>query len=293
MKIIIAGGTGFIGKYISDRFRANGHDVIIISRQSNHIHWDETDRIIEALDHSGVLINLAGKSVNCRYNKKNKKAILESRIGSTRALGQAILKCSHPPALWINASTATIYRHAEDYAMTEDDGETGGGFSEEVAKRWEAAFFSFNFSATRQVALRITIVLGKGGGVLKPYRNLVYTGFGGRQGTGRQMFSWIHIEDLYRIILFVMQNGELEGVLNCVAPEPVANKDFMKKLRAAMHVPIGVPMPGWLLTLGAAIVGTEPELLLKSRWVAPKRLLKAGFSFSYNTVDNALKNLLL
>lgn len=291
MKIILAGGTGFIGQYFTDRFKQEGHEVIIISRRKGHLQWQDTDKIIKTLEHADLLINLAGKSVNCRYTEKNKQAILTSRTETTKTLGNCLLKCQSPPPLWVNASTATIYRNAKDRPMTESSGETGSGFSVEVARAWEAALFHFKLAATRQAALRITIALGKGGGVIKPFRNMVRLGFGGRQGSGKQMFSWIHIEDLYQIVLFLQNNPALEGAFNCASPEAVTNKDFMKSLRKAMQVPFGLPTPEPVLKLGAFIIGTEPELLLKSRWVIPERLTEAGFHFKYGTLEKALNNL--
>jgi uncharacterized protein (TIGR01777 family) len=200
-KIVIAGATGFIGKYLTKRFYEKGDEVVIISRDKNHITWGNEKAIITALEHADLLINLAGKSVDCRYNEKNKKEILLSRTETTKALGEAIIKCNNPPALWINSSTATIYRHAEDRPMTEDAGETGEGFSVDVAKSWEHAFFQYKLPNTRQVALRTAIVLGKDGGDMKPFINLVRFGLGGKQGNGNQMFSWIHIEDVFEIII--------------------------------------------------------------------------------------------
>ncbi|MCM3760690.1 TIGR01777 family oxidoreductase [Alkalihalobacillus oceani] len=290
-KIVLAGGTGFVGRYFKKRFEQLGSKVEIISRQSAHISWDDRARITEALDGAALFINLAGKSVNCRYHERNKREILHSRLETTSILGEALAGCRTPPGLWINASTATIYRHAEDKPMTEEAGEIGTGFSVEVAKAWEEAFFSFSPAATRQVALRIAIVLGKEGGVMTPYRNLVRFGLGGVQGTGKQMFSWIHIEDLFQIILFLQERPELSGVFNCAAPVPVTNREFMQQLRNRHHAPFGLPAPKWLLELGARIIRTETELVLKSRWVIPERLEQEGFSFKFRTMDEALTEL--
>ncbi|MEO6916180.1 MAG: TIGR01777 family oxidoreductase, partial [Chitinophagaceae bacterium] len=211
-KIIIAGGTGFIGTYLANGFKNLGDTVIIISRKNRDIHWEQSTEIKSALENSDILINLAGKSVDCRYTEKNKKEIMLSRTETTKALGEAAQKCKVPPKLWINSSTATIYRHAEDREMNEESGEIGTGFSVEVAKNWEYSFFSFDLPKTRQVALRMAIVLGKGGGVIKPFMNLVRFGLGGRQGNGKQMFSWLHIEDLFQIILFLEEKQELTGI---------------------------------------------------------------------------------
>ncbi|MEO8112257.1 MAG: TIGR01777 family oxidoreductase [Ginsengibacter sp.] len=253
-KIVIAGGSGFIGKYLQKKFEESSCEVIIISRQKGFVNWNDKDEIAKALEASELLINLAGKSVNCRYNKKNKEEIFSSRTETTKILGEAIKKCSNPPKLWLNAGTATIYRHAEDRPMTEMSGEIGKGFSVEVAKTWEKSFFDFHLSNTRQVLLRIAIVLGKDEGVMKPMTNLVRFGLGGKQGNGHQMFSWIHIEDLYQIILFINENKNLDGIFNCSSPNPVTNKTLMQKLRHFMKAKIGLPSPKWLLKLGAVFI---------------------------------------
>ncbi|WP_367881784.1 TIGR01777 family oxidoreductase [Ferruginibacter sp.] len=248
--------------------------------------------MIKALENAAILVNLAGKSVDCRYNDQNKKEILDSRINTTIALGDAILKCKNPPKLWINSSTATIYRHAEDRPMTESAGEIGSGFSVNIATSWEKAFFGFELKNTRQVALRMAIVLGKDGGVLKPLKRLVQFGLGGRQGTGRQMFSWIHVEDIFEIILFLKKHTILEGVFNVSAPNPVNNYTLMKSLRNNMKVRFGAPAPVWLLRIGAVIIRTETELILKSRWVVPERLLACGYIFKFEQLDHALNDIL-
>lgn len=291
-KIIIAGGTGFVGKYLAKQFQSLGYQVIIISRQKGHINWDDVGVIVNALEHADMLINLAGRSVDCRYTKKNKKAIFDSRIDTTAILGEAVLVCKTPPALWINSSTATIYRHAADRPMTESTGEIGAGFSVNVATNWEKTFFSFKLPATRQVALRMAIVLGKEGGVMKPLTNLVRFGFGGKQGSGHQMFSWIHINDLFNIINFVHHHEDLSGIFNASSPDPVNNKTLMQLFRMNLGIKVGLPLPGWLLEIGAVFIKTETELILKSRWVLPERLLESGFNFEYPTVDKALANIL-
>ncbi len=291
-KIIIAGGTGFTGKYFTQKFMASGYEVIIISRQPNHINWNNSTAIITGMENAAMLINLAGKSVDCRYNEKNKKEIFDSRINTTKILGEAILQCKNPPPLWINSSTATIYRHAHDRPMTESAGEIGTGFSVNVATNWEKSFFDFKLKNIRQVALRMAIVLGKNGGVVQPIKNLVRFGLGGKQGSGKQMFSWIHIEDLYNIIIFMQQHKELQGVFNTSAPNPVTNTTLMQVFRKNMKMPFGLPTPKWLLKIGAVFIKTETELVLKSRWVIPEKLLQAGFVFKFKTIDEALKNIL-
>lgn len=291
-KIVIAGGTGFIGNYLERYFKSQGYSVKIISRQPHTIVWSDSSAIIDALEGAEMLINLAGKSVDCRYNETNKAEILSSRVDTTNTLGKCIQQCTIPPKLWLNSSTATIYRHAEDRAMTESTGEIGTGFSVGIATQWEKAFFNFTLPTTRQVALRMAIVLGDDGGVMRPLKNLVRFGLGGKQGSGNQRFSWIHIEDLKNIILFIQAHSEMTGVYNCASPEPVTNEVFMNLLRKEMNVPIGLSSPKWLLEIGAVLIRTETELILKSRWVLPERLLNSGYTFIHPRLDDALKNIL-
>jgi uncharacterized protein len=291
-KIVIAGGTGFIGKYIKHEFEKLGYETLVISRGAGDVQWGNLTGIVDALENTELLVNLAGKSVDCRYNDKNKAEILRSRTETTRMLGEATMQCKNPPVLWINSSTATIYRHAEDRPMTEDQGEIGKGFSVDVATRWEKAFFAFHLKQTRQVALRMAIVLGKNGGVMKPFLNLVRFGLGGRQGNGRQKFSWIHVADVFNIMLFVKEHTELNGVYNCSAPNPVTNELLMKSFRNETNTKIGLPSPTWFLKIGAVIINTETELILKSRWVIPEKLLKAGYKFQYPNLPGAIKNIL-
>jgi uncharacterized protein len=291
-KIVLAGGTGFIGNYFETKFKKLGYEVKIISRQTKHISWENKTGVIEALEGAELLINLAGKSVNCRYNEANKNEIMNSRIRTTKLLGELILACENPPGIWMNSSTATIYRHAEDRPMTEETGEIGAGFSVDVAKSWEETFFSFNLPKTRQIALRIAIVLGRDGGVMTPYRNLVKFGLGGVQGSGNQMFSWIHVEDLFQIVLFLKEREDLSGVFNCSAPHPVTNRELMEKLRTTMNVPLGLPSPKWMLEFGAMFIKTETELVLKSRWVLPDRLERAGYPFTFKTLDETFQDIL-
>ncbi|WP_046227421.1 TIGR01777 family oxidoreductase [Paenibacillus dauci] len=291
-KIVLAGGTGFIGQYFEAEFRKMGYDVVIISRQSGHVPWNQQSDIVQALEGAEMVINLAGKSVNCRYTERNKLEIMNSRLETTRILGNAILSCQSPPALWFNSSTATIYRHSEDHPMTESTGEIGTGFSVEVAKAWEQAFFEFELPHTRQIALRIAIVLGPGGGVMTPYQNLVRYGLGGKQGDGNQRFSWIHVDDLFHIILFLQEHTQLDGVFNCSSPSSVTNHELMAALRQAMGRKIGLPAPRWMLELGARMIGTETELVLKSRWVVPNRLIKEGYMFRYGRLERTLQDIL-
>lgn len=309
-KIILAGGTGFMGQELIGYF-GKENDIIVLTRQQLHaannrnrydqlteadllrtryVRWDgqRPDQWAQHLEGADILINLAGKSVNCRYTPRNKKEILDSRLHATRAIGQAIRACQQPPKLWINASSATIYRHAEDRAQDEFTGETGAGFSVDVCQQWEKAFFDETVPGTRQVALRMAITLGAGG-VLIPYFNLLKYGCGGRQGSGKQMFSWVHIEDTCRMMEWIYTHHELNGVFNCAAPGPVTNAVLMATLRELTGTRVGLPAYRWMLQCGAALIGTETELVLKSRWVVPTRILSTGFRFTYPELKEALR----
>jgi len=290
-KIVIAGGTGFVGSYLDMRFRERGYKVILVSRDKAHVSW-ELSALTEALEKADILINLAGKSINCRHTPTNRKAILESRIRTTELLGQAILNCTQAPKLWINASATGVYKPSINYPISEDEAEPGNDFLAEVVTSWEKAFFGFELASTRQVALRTSVVLGKDGGALAPLVWLTRLGLGGKQSSGTQMFSWIHLEDYFRVVLFLQEQETLEGVFNCTAPHPVSNEMFMHALRAVLHVPFGIPAPEFAIRLGARVIGTEAELILNSAYVIPKKLSEAGFKFSFPEIDKALHDLL-
>ncbi|MFY9714401.1 MAG: DUF1731 domain-containing protein [Microbacterium sp.] len=309
-RVVIGGSTGFMGRYLLPRLRAAGREVITISRSGADLRWGDQAGIDRAVDGAELVIGLAGKSVNCRYTPENRAEIFRSRLDTTSSLSRAIAAAAAPPALWVNSSTATIYRHAEDRPMTESTGEIGTGFSVEVAKAWEQALFAVDLPHTRRVALRSTIVLGHGG-VLGPLQTLARRGLGGAQhdgvwpvsrrrraaGTGHfpgarrgtQRFSWVHVEDVARIIDFIEQTPSLDGPVNAAAPHPVDNNEFMATVRRVLGVGFGPPMPRWMLELGAIGIRTETELILKSRWVLPEKLTRAGFEFRYPTLEPAIR----
>lgn len=301
MKIVIAGGSGFLGRVLRKHFVATGHDVVNLTRSPERdqgdglsVPWDGATMGAwhTHLDGAHVLINLSGKSVDCRYNAANKAAIYASRLASTEILGQAIADCENPPRLWLNAASATIYRHAEDRPMDEVTGEIGEGFSVDVCQRWEQSFFDAPLpDEIRRVALRTAIVLGREGGALVPLRTLTRLGLGGKQGNGRQYFSWLHESDFVGIVEHVIAHEELSGVINVSAPTPVPNTTFMAALRRACGMPVGLPTPAWLLEIGAVMIRTETELILKSRWVVPKRLLDSGYVFQFPDVEEAMVDL--
>jgi NAD dependent epimerase/dehydratase family enzyme len=313
-RIVIAGASGFIGQHLIRAFRAEGARVATIGRRGSDAAWGETAAITDLLDGADLLINLAGKSVNCRYTPANRAEIFRSRVETTRELAAAVADCEDPPPLWVNSSTATIYRHAEDRPMTESTGELGTGFSVEVAKAWEAALFERDLPGTRRVALRMAIVLGDGS-ALVPLVRLARFGLGGAQldghwfptkprraaGTfhefrargGAQRFSWIHLADVAGIIRFLRVHDELDGPVNASSPNPSDSKTLMADLRRIVHAPIGIPAPRWMLELGSAAIRTETELVLKSRWVVPERLLAAGYRFEYPELEPALEAIVL
>lgn len=298
-KLVIAAGTGFLGKVLIAYFKDKTDEIVILTRKPladngniRYVHWDaktltgwETE-----LKGADALINLAGKSVNCRYTITNKNEILNSRVDSTAILGKAIAQCTHPPKHWLNASTATIYLHSEDKQMNENEGEIGSDFSMNVAKMWERIFFGINTPQTYKTALRTSIVLGNNGGAFPIMKKLAMAGLGGKQGNGRQFISWIHEHDFARAVAFILTE-KLTGPVNVTAPNPIKNKDFMSALRKAVHIPFGIPQPEWLLKIGAKVIGTETELVLKSRNVIPVRLQKSGFNFQHSTAIEAINTL--
>lgn len=298
MKIIITATNGFMGKALVSYFKKE-HQIIALQRKTqanetnvNYCVWDGKTLGTWADEFEGadVVINLAGKSVDCRYNEKNKAEIFSSRLESTAIIGKAIEQCAVKPKLWINAASATIYQHSF-VPMTEKNGIIGSGFSVEVCKAWEKAFNAFNHLNIRQITLRTAIVLGSDGGVMTPFKNLTKFGLGGKMGNGKQMFSWIHILDVCRAIEFFMQHENTQGVYNLAAPNPVTNTNFMLALRKRYKRPFGLPMPNFLLEIGARMIQTETELILKSRYVIPERLLEAGFEFEYGEIEECLENL--
>jgi uncharacterized protein (TIGR01777 family) len=240
------------------------------------------------------LVNLSGRSVDCRYNARNRRLILESRLKSTRILGLAVKDATCPPELFINAASATIYADTRGDASANDEGSgvIGDGFSVMVCREWEAEFDRWTFERTRKVCLRIAITLGEGGGAIVPLRRLARLGLGGRQGPGEQFVSWLHVDDFCGIVLDVL-NGRLKAELyNCASPRPLPNRDFMAKVRRSfggVGAYLGIPMPRWILEIGAMLIRTETELILKSRKVAPGNLLREGYRFKYPELDEALR----
>jgi uncharacterized protein (TIGR01777 family) len=308
MKIVIPGGTGQVGRVLATHFHGAGHRVTVIARHPRPAPWRtaawngrDDGSWMQEIEGADLVVNLAGRSVNCRYTQANRRQILNSRVESTRAVGRAIAQAQRPPAVWINASTATIYRHALDTPMDEASGELGDSgtgyprawrFSVEVAKAWEQALFDAPTPHTRRIALRSAIMMSPGrGGVLSILLNLVRLGLGGPAGPGTQFVSWIHQTDLIRAIEFLAARPGLEGCVNVSSPNPLRNRDFMRAIRQAYGIPFGLPAAHWMLEVAAFFHRTETELLLKSRRVVPGRLLDAGFEFTFPEWPDAARDL--
>jgi uncharacterized protein (TIGR01777 family) len=299
--IVIAGGSGFLGRALQRHFESVGWRVVILTRrpiERTDVHWDgRSDQCERHLESADALVNLCGRSVDCRYTPVNRKEILDSRVLPTRALGEAIARCAIPPKAWLNASTATIYKHTFGPPL-EEGGEIGAHpeaedeFSIEVAKAWEDALAAAATPHTRKVALRTAMVLGEGRNSVFPVlKRLARFGLGGKMGSGRQYVSWIHEADFCRAVEFIIEHTELSGAINVAAPNPVTNSEMMRMFREICGAKIGLPASDWILRIGAFIMRTEPELVLKSRRVIPGRLLQAGFRFQFPEMRPALTEL--
>ena len=310
MKIVIPGGTGQVGTLLARAFAADGHEVVVLSRTPSPApwrvaHWDaETvgDWAGE-LDGADAVINLAGRSVNCRYSAANRKLILDSRVNSTRAVGQAIAQVARPPRVWLQSSTATIYAHTFGLPHDEATGVLGGAdaepgapdtwrFSIDVAKSWERACEEAVTPRTRKVLLRSAVTMSPDrGGIFDVLLGLVRKGLGGTNGDGKQFVSWVHDRDFVRAVYHLIERSELSGPVNVSSPNPLPNAEFMRGLRAAVGVGFGLPAARWMLEVGAALMRTESELVLKSRRVVPGRLLDSGFAFDFPAWAGAANDL--
>lgn len=306
-RLVIAGGRGFLGTALAKYFAARGREVVILTRQPGfraasirEVGWNGTTLgdWCQELEAARALINLAGRSVNCRYHARNRQLLLDSRLDSTRVLGEAIARCANPPPVWLNSSTATIYRHTFGPAWDEA-GEIGGCaeakdiFSVQIATEWERVFNEASTPRTRKVALRSAMVLGHGGNsVLPNLLRLGRLGLGGRLASGHQFVSWIHQEDFCRAVEWILDHEDLSGPVNLAAPNPVPNAEFMATIRQVCHAPFGLPAPLWALEIGAFLLRTETELLIKSRRVVPGKLLASGFAFRHSQLLPAVEQLI-
>jgi uncharacterized protein (TIGR01777 family) len=309
LKIVIAGGTGQVGSVLSRAFHGDGHEVVLLSR---NLLRDSSVRIVpwdaqthgdwrSEIDGADVVINLAGRTVNCRYNPENRRTIKDSRVKSTRIIGEAIAGAARPPRVWLQMSTATIYAHRYDAANDEAEGIIGGAeknapdtwrFSIDVALGWELALDEALVPQTRKVKMRAAMVMSPdAGGVFDTLLGLVRCGLGGKSGDGRQYVSWIHHEDFVRAVYWLIDHDELEGPVNLASPNPLPNVEFMRELRSAWGIRIGMPATKLMLEIGARFLKTETELILKSRRVVPGRLLEGGFRFLFPTWKEAAGDL--
>ena len=308
MRIVIPGGSGQVGTILARHFHRHGHVVTVLSRSPKPaawrtVIWDGATAgpWVRELKESDVCINLTGRSVNCRYGAANRREILESRVRSTKLLHEVIRALDSPPRLWINASTATIYRHALDRPMDEAAGELGGNepgapstwnFSIDVAKAWERAFFSATLPGTRMIAMRSAITLSPDrGGVFDVLLGLVRRGLGGAQGSGDQYVSWVHDADFASAIDFLIAREEIAGIVNIASPNPLPNREFLRVLRKTWGMRVGLAAPAWLIEIGTFLMRTESELVLKSRRVIPGRLLENGFPFRFPEWEAASRDL--
>jgi uncharacterized protein (TIGR01777 family) len=308
MKIVIPGGSGQVGSVLASAFHKEGHEVVVLSRRPELRPW----RVVAwdgatpgswqvEIDGCDAVINLAGRSVNCRYNPANREEILQSRLLSTRIVGEAIARAARPPRVWLQASTATIYAHRYDSPNDERSGILGGHepdapdtwrFSIDVARAWERAFEEAVAAGTRKVALRSAMTMTpNAGGVFDTLLNLARRGLGGRAGDGRQFVSWIHYEDFIDAVRWLIDREDMHGVVNVAAPNPLPNAEFMRSLREACGISFGLPAATWMLEIGAVLMRTETELILKSRRVVPARLLEHGFRFTYHEWPGAAHDL--
>lgn len=308
MKIVIPGGSGQVGTLLARAFHAEGHEVVLLSRKPQDTPWrvafwdgETLGDWVGEVDGADAVINLAGRSVNCRYTPENRRAIIDSRVRSTRVVGKAIAQSARPPKVWLQAGTATIYAHRYDAPNDDVSGILGGTepdlpdtwrFSLDVARQWETALDQAATPHTRKVILRSAIVMSADrGGAFDTLRGLVRHGLGGQDGDGRQYVSWIHEQDFVRAVHLLLGAEVLAGPINLAAPNPLPNADFMRALRDASGIKIGLPATKWMLEIGARLLSTETELLLKSRRVVPHRLTEAGFTFDFPDWSQAAQNL--
>lgn len=298
--VVIAGGTGFLGQALAMRLEQIGYTVTIISRHpptgthfGTWVGWDghRAGEWASALDGAAAVVNLAGRTVDCRKTPDRCDEILRSRIDSVQAIGQAIARCDRPPAVWVQAGTAHLYGDPPD-AICDESATPGFGLAPHVAQRWEAALDHACPAEVRKIVLRTSFVLGNTGGAFPVLRRLARLGLGGKIGSGKQWISWLHIDDMVAICLRAITDPSMQGIYNVTAPKAVTNADFMRSLRKAIRMPIGLPSPSWLVRLGAAtLIDTDPELPLFGRNVVPNRLLEQGFAFAFSDLDAAIADL--
>lgn len=299
-KVVLAGGSGFLGQHLADLLVTKGYDVVILSRSHKdtkdsirYVQWDgdHLGEWTEEIDGSYAVVNFTGKSVNCIYTKANREEIVSSRVNSVSAIREAIKKSAAPPQAFVQAGSLAVFGDTRE--LCDEDAPQGEGFSADVCKQWEAEFFKEKFPKTRQVLIRIGFALGKDGGALGPLKKLVKYHLGGTVGSGKQYMSWLHIDDLNHIFIEAIEDEKLEGIYNATGPAPVTNKEFMKSLRSVMGKGWAPPAPTPFVWLGAFIIlKTDPSLGLTSQRATPRRLLDSGFQFKYTDLKSALQDLI-
>ncbi len=299
-KIILAGGAGYLGKFLSNALTEKGYEVVILSRspkenQSNvkYCKWDgkSLGDWFKEVDGAFAVVNLTGKSVNCRYTDDNKREIVESRTNSVRVLGEAILKSKNPPKVWVQTSSLAIYGNTGE-KMCDENTPLGKGFSPSVCIAWEKDFKEIQIPKMRKIVLRIGLVLGPDGGVLEPFANITKWFLGGTIGDGKQYLSWLHYKDMNQIFLNCIEREDYEGIFNITSPHPVTNTEFMKELRMTLKRPWSPPTPSWMVKIGTKLLGTEAELVLSGRRGMPDRLLEKGFKFEFPKLGSAFEDIL-
>ncbi|MFM2200905.1 MAG: hypothetical protein RL040_105 [Bacteroidota bacterium] len=290
-KVAIAGASGFIGEYLSSLLQSNGWSVVRIGRSNADATWNDQPSLVRALEGAHAVVNLAGKSVNCRFNDRNVKELISSRVETTRAIGDAIALCKQPPSIWVNASGASIYPETTGKPNSEESSNDGKGTMADVARKWEMALDSSNTPHTKKVALRISLVLGNGGGVYPTFRILTKAFQGGAQGSGSQMMSWIHIHDLCAMILKLIESENPPSIINAAAPQPLSNSQFMRIFRNSLGISLGIGAPAVFIQIGTALLGVDSELVLRGMNVVSSKAKQIGFQFTFPSLDVALEDL--
>jgi uncharacterized protein (TIGR01777 family) len=300
-QVVLAGGSGFLGRALKDELVEKGYDVIVLTRSPakytknvRYVQWDgrTLGEWADFINGAQAVINLTGKSVNCRYTPANRREIVDSRVDSVTVISQAILKCPRPPKVFVQAASLAIYGDAGLH-ICDEKAPVGAGFSAETCSLWEETFTSFNFPSTRKVLLRIGFALGPHGGALKTLAKVTKFYLGGSVGSGLQYISWLHLQDLNHMFLWSIERDDIEGVFNAAGPNPVTNSEFMRQLRRTLNRPWSPPVPAWAVGIGARLMGTEAELALSGRRCVPKRFLEMDFKFKYPNLEGALRDLLV
>lgn len=301
-RVVLAGGSGFLGRALAEEFVREGREVVVLTRRPSNktragvreVEWDGQNVCASwarELEGAAAVVNLTGRSVDCRHTSANRREILESRVNSVEAIGRAVRACAEPPSVLVQAGSLAIYGDA-GRRVCDEHAPAGLGFPAGVCLRWESAFDSLELPSTRKVFLRIGFVLGRDGGALPTLASLARLYLGGAAGDGHQYISWLHVRDFCRLVLWCVERQDAAGVFNATGPAPVTNAEFMCELRCALKRPWSPRTPAWLVRLGALLLGTEAELALTGRRCIPDRLVEMNFKFLYTNLESALADLL-